>query len=1193
MYFDARLWAFTEGLRARMAGTVAIGVAAAATGIARLALLGWLIGRIYMGASAGEILAIAAAIVGVIGLRAVLMYLKETTAHRTAALVQRSLRRRLHDHLVVLGPGYVGQERSGDVALNLVEGVDQLEVYFGGYLPQLAIAALTPLLLFSFLAFLDLPVATVILAAALVTLIAPTVFHRWNRRFALRRRTAYGAFAADFLDAIQGLGTLKAFGQSAPRAAALADRARDVFRTTMWVLASNAATHGITVAGIALGTATALALGAHRVVTGEMDLAVLIVIVILGTEAFRPLRELSSLLHYGMVGLSATEGIARLLDARPTVTDPPAPARLSEPFQPTIDFDDVSFAYPGGRRAAHTGLSFRVAAGESVAIVGASGAGKSSILRLLLRLYDPQGGAVRLGGIDLRALALSDIRQRIAVVSQDTVLFHGTVEDNIRLGRPGATQAEVESAARAANVHTFVESLPQGYATLVGERGVRLSGGQRQRIAIARALLRDAPVLVLDEALSAVDAENEWVIQEALDRLMRGRTTLIFAHRLSSVIGADRILVLDQGRIVESGSHAELIRAGGVYAALMAEQAAEARGTQRMRARAVMEPSEPDDGVQAPEEIEPPDEILGAHRMGTLAVFRELLRLVSPWRWKLTAALVLGILRVVTLIGVGVAGGLVVLALKQGEPHGLWLVLLFVLAPTTALLHWLESWVSHDVAFRLLSEMRIALFEKIDRLAPAWLVRRRTGDLVGMATHDVELIEYFFAHTIAPAFVAVLVPGAVLATLLLSGWPLALVLLPFLGLVAASPFLARHRLDRAGASSRAALGSLNAHAVDGIQGMAEVVAYGRQQARGEALDDLGDAYYRARLPYFRDLAVQKAVLDAATGLGGLAVVSVGAALVAAGQLDAAMLPLLAILAMAAFLPVSEIAEIGRRLADTIAATRRVHTIHAEPVPVRDGPGVPEASIDPEAPAVAMESVTFAYPGRARPALRQVSFAAPAGATVAIVGPSGAGKSTVAQLLLRFWDPQSGIVRVQGYDARDWTLEALRRRIALVAQDTYLFNDTLRANILIARPGASDAELERAIGHAALSEFVAALPRGLDTMVGERGTQLSGGQRQRVAIARAFLKDAPILVLDEATSHLDALSEIQVRKALDRLMSDRTTIVIAHRLSTVRQADLILVMDEGRLAEQGTHAALLARGGLYAHLVSRQLAGAAA
>jgi ATP-binding cassette subfamily C protein CydCD len=299
-----------------------------------------------------------------------------------------------------------------------------------------------------------------------------------------------------------------------------------------------------------------------------------------------------------------------------------------------------------------------------------------------------------------------------------------------------------------------------------------------------------------------------------------------------------------------------------------------------------------------------------------------------------------------------------------------------------------------------------------------------------------------------------------------------------------------------------------------------------------------------------------------------------------------------LLAMSAFVPVWEIAQVGRQLADTLGAARRVYAVHAEPVPVTDGPGVPRDAAMAAAPALQMDRVSFAYPGRSRLALSDVSFSVPAGSTVALVGPSGAGKTTVANLFLRFWDPSAGTVRLDGHDLRDFALDDLRRRVALVAQDTYLFNDTLRANILLARPGASAGELAAAIDKAALEEFVASLPDGLDTIVGERGAQLSGGQRQRVAIARAFLKDAPILILDEATSHLDAVSEQAVRSALDVLSRDRTTVVIAHRLSTVRSADQIIVLDSGRVAEIGEHASLLARGGLYAHLVSRQLTAVA-
>jgi len=283
----------------------------------------------------------------------------------------------------------------------------------------------------------------------------------------------------------------------------------------------------------------------------------------------------------------------------------------------------------------------------------------------------------------------------------------------------------------------------------------------------------------------------------------------------------------------------------------------------------------------------------------------------------------------------------------------------------------------------------------------------------------------------------------------------------------------------------------------------------------------------------------------------------------------------------------EIAQVGRQLADTFAATQRLHAIHAEPVTVTDGPGVSPAVADPHAPALEMAHVRFTYPGRRRPALDGVSLSVPAGGTVALVGPSGAGKTTVASLFLRFWDPTAGVVRLFGHDLRQYRLDELRSRIALVAQDTYLFNDTLAANIRLARPAASDADVAAAVERAALREFVASLPDGLETVVGERGAQLSGGQRQRVAIARAFLKDAPVLILDEATSHLDAVSEHAVRSALARLAQGRTTVVIAHRLSTVRDADPILVFDGGRLVDAGTHDDLMAKSALYRRLVARQ------
>ncbi len=1197
MYFNPRLWIFTAGVRGRIWGAVALGLLSSVLGIARLALLGWLLALVFAGASLGDLAAGSALVAAIVLLRGGLEYARIMVAHKTAAAVQLNLRARLYDKVVELGPAHFGLTRTGDVLVSLIDGVEHLEVYFGKYLPQLFVATVSPVLIFAFVAWLDLPVAAVFLAAALITLVAPAAFHHLDSRNSLARARAYGDFAAEFLDSIQGLATLKAFGQSKARVRLLAAKAHELFRTTMWVLATNSLSRGITDTGIAVGAAAALGLGAYRVGQGQMTLGALLIVLMLGIEVFRPLRDLRSLLHDGMLAQSAAGKILELFAQNAPVQDLATPVPAVDPMPATVAFEEVGFAYPGGRGETHAGLSFAVAAGERIGIVGPSGSGKSSIVRLLLRLYDPQAGRLLLGGRDLRDLSFEQIRGHLAIVNQDTYLFHGSVEENLRLGKPAATQDELEAAARAANAHDFIVALPQGYRTVVGERGVKLSGGQRQRIAIARALLRDAPILILDEALSAVDAGNEAVIQEALDRLMVGRTTLILAHRLSSIIDADRILVLGQGRVVETGSHEALMAKRGLYHRLMADQAqdrdqgtgivAEGKAAQIPESApllAAVEAGAP--GANAPE---PESGILTAGGLGWAGALGLLMRVVRPWRGRLVLTFLFGISRVVAFISVGLVSALAVAAVKTGDPIFALIVALMILAPAAGVLHWLESWVAHDMAFRLLAQMRIDLFRKVDSLAPAYLVRRRTGDLVAMATHDVELVEYFFAHTIAPAFVAILVPGAAIVGLAWAAPSLALALLPFLLVVGVSPFLLRRRIDRLASRDREALGALNAHTVDTIQGLTEVLAFQQEAARKATFLDLIRGHHAVRLPFFADLSLQTALVEVMTTWGGLAVVLVGGGLAASGAISPLYLPLLTLLAMAAFLPVSEIADIGRQLADTLGATRRLNAVHSEPVPVTDGT-LAAGARQGEGVDLVFENVTFHYGGVARPALHEVSLSIAAGQTVALVGASGAGKTTMAHLILRFWDPESGRITLAGHDLRDYQLDDLRRHVALVAQDTYLFNATLRENIMIAKPEATAAELDEAVRRAALTDFVASLPQGLDTPVGERGMALSGGQRQRVAIARAFLRDAPVLVLDEATSNLDAESEKLVHQALRDLMARRTTIVIAHRLSTVREADRIVVMDHGRVIESGAHAELLARRGAYARLIGHQLTG---
>ncbi len=1195
MHFDLRLWRMTVGLRWRIALGVLLGLLALGIGIARFAFLGQFLARLFRSAPAAELVMPLAATFVAILLRAWLDDARTMLAHHTAARVQETLRGRLYDKVVALGPAWFGAERTGGVMLSIVDGVEQLQTFFGQYLPQVTIAACAPVAIFAFMAFWDIPVATVMLAAALFTLVTPAVVHERTNQASRTRQNAFKAFGEEFLDAVQGLPTLKAFGQSGSYGRMLADKAKALSDSTFLVLGTSILTRGITDLGCALGAAAALALGAWRVRHGEMSLEALLIVLMAGTEIFRPLRDLRTVLHQGLTGQAAAAGINALLDERVTAPSAPSPypppARgggvLRHGVSPSITFDAVTFAYPGGRRAAHQGLSFAIDAGERVGIVGPSGSGKSTIVRLLLRLHDPQTGTIQIGGQDLRSLDPEAVRRMIAVVAQDTYLFHGTIEDNLRLGRPDATEADLVAAARAANAHEFIDGLPDGYQTVIGERGARLSGGQRQRIAIARALLRDAPILILDEALSSVDAENEAVIQQALDRLMVGRTTLILAHRLSSVINADRILVLEDGAVAESGSHATLIARDGPYRRLMGPQLAE-RGDVTAP---LLDLAPPEEGTVTATGAVVRDLAADAADVGWPETIRTLLGFIRPWRRQLAVTVSCGIGRVVAFIGVGILGALIIAAVRANAPSLLLTVLLLAAAPVAGLLHWLESFLAHDMAYRLLAVMRVDLYRKLDALAPAYLLQRRSGDLVALATQDVEMIEYFYAHTVAPACVAVLIPGAVLITLAVVAWPMALALLPFLAYAAGSPVLGRRHIDGLASTARRSLGELGAHATETIQGLAELMAFEATTRRRDQFMAAVRRYQTMRLALLRDLTRQTAGLEVATGLGGLAVAAVGAPLVMNGWIAPTLLPLLVLVSIAAFLPVSEIAQVGRQLADTIASTRRLHVVHSEPVVITDGPRVPVAPRGGS--TVRFEHVHFTYPGRDRPALNDVGFDVPAGATVALVGPSGAGKTTVANLLLRFWDPEQGGIRLDGVDLRELSLDGLRSRIALVAQDTYLFNSTLEANVRLARPEATREEIAAALRQAALAEFVTGLPEGLQTKVGERGVQLSGGQRQRIAIARAFLKDAPILVLDEATSHLDTISEQVVRSALDALMANRTTIVVAHRLSTIQAADLILVLHAGRLLEAGTHAELTARRGFYARLVDHQVASVAA
>ncbi|NAS26782.1 ATP-binding cassette domain-containing protein [Herbidospora sp. NEAU-GS84] len=511
-------------------------------------------------------------------LRCLFLWGRDQAANRTASLVQARLRLRLAERLLDLGPGHTVTAPAGTLRTTIADGVEAIRAYVGFYLPQVVVSVGGPLIIVAVLTWHD-PVAGTITGTCVVLVPASKPF--WRRIMGTRSQrhwTAYENFAARVLDALQGMTTLKALGATGVYGHRLRRDALALYRATMGDLAASSSVYVVSAFLMSAGTSLAVVVAAIRHSTGHLDAAGLLLIAWLTAEAFRPLLELQNYWHEGFHGLAAGKGVFALLDAEAPAPAPATPVRRRPSNRPPrLVLREVTFTYPGAARPALRGVGLVVEPGTTLAVTGRSGSGKSTVVTLLQRYLDPQSGQILADGVDLRDLDRDEVRAMTAVVAQDTHLFHGTIAGNLRLARPDADLAALRDAARRARILDLIEGLPDGFDTVVGERGARLSGGERQRIAIARALLKDAPVLILDEATSAVDGETEAALRDALGELRAGRTTIMIAHRLSSLVDADTVAVLDDGDLVEHGAPADLARRAGAWSDLVAAQAGGAR----------------------------------------------------------------------------------------------------------------------------------------------------------------------------------------------------------------------------------------------------------------------------------------------------------------------------------------------------------------------------------------------------------------------------------------------------------------------------------------------------------------------------------------------------------------------------------------------------------------------------------------
>lgn len=771
---------------------------------------------------------------------------------------------------------------------------------------------------------------------------------------------------------------------------------------------------------------------------------------------------------------------------------------------------------------------------------------------------------------------------------QSPYLFHDTITNNLRIAKNDASQDELEEAARAAYLDEFIRSLPQGYETVIGEDGTRLSGGQAQRLALARAFLKNAPILVLDEPTSSLDPQTEAALEESTRRLMQGRTVLTIAHRLNTVARADRIVVLQEGRIVEMGSHRDLLARRGVYARMVGDVAVE---SQKSKVALDLRPSTFDSLPPEPSSSIPHFPSPIPHPPSS-----PLLRLLGFLRgaWGGVALSVfLGAVTIAASVGLmGASSWLISMAALHPSIAELQVAIVGVrfFGILRGVARYLERLVSHGVTFRLLARLRVWFYEKLEPLAPARLMTYRAGDLLNRIVADVETLENFYVRAVAPPLAAlVIVSGTALflgGYVPAAGWAYLGVAL-LLGLVLP---LAAHLLSRRpGAALTDLRSALRVRAVDYLQGLPDLLAFGQGADYRARLQAVGRHYGRAqrRMAQVSGLSGAAGVLF--TGLGMWAVLALSIPPVASGQLDGVMLAVLTLMAQASFEAVQPLPQAAQMLAASLASARRLFEIVEEGEKREERRETGEEKSKEEEKlfsTLSISTLSFSYPGAERPALWEVSFDLPPGKKMAIVGPSGAGKSTLVNLLLRFWDAPPGSIRLDGRDLLEVPEEAARAAFGVISQRTYLFNASMRENLLIANPSATQEQIEQAARQAGLHDFIISLPQGYETLTGERGLRLSGGERQRLAIARALLRQAPILLLDEPTANLDPLTERRILENIFALADRRSLLLITHRLIGLEAMDEILILEGGQVVERGRHAELL-RGGLYWRMLAIQ------